>query len=175
MNEVIKNSIERRSIRKYKPEQIKEEELNEILEAGIYTASAGGRQPYYIVAVTDKATRDELEALNSQIMGGAMKTPFYGAPCVLVVLYDPDLGANGLYDGTLVLGNMMNAAHSIDVDSCWIHRAKEVFELPEGKALLKKWGLKENLVGVGNLILGYRDCEYPEAAPRREDIVVRVK
>lgn len=175
MNDIIKNSIERRSIRKYKPEQIKEEELNDILEAGIHTANGMNKQPYYIVAVTDKATIDEMEALNSRVTGGALPTPFYGAPCVLVVLYDPEVGNTGIYDATLVIGNMMNAAHSIDVDSCWIHRAKETFEYPEGKALLKKWGLSENLVGVGNVILGYRDCEYPAPTPKRDDIVVYVK
>ena len=175
MNDVIKNSITRRSIRKYKDEQIKDEELDLILAAGIHTANGMNRQPFYLVAVTDKATRDELEALNSRVTGGAMKTPFYGAPCVVVVLYDPEVGGTGIYDATLALGNMMNAAHSLDVDSCWIHRAKETFEFEEGKALLKKWGLKENLVGVGNLVLGYRDCEYPQPTPKRDDIVVYVK
>ena len=175
MNDVIKNSITRRSIRKYKDEQIKDEELDLILAAGIHTANGMNRQPYYLVAVTDKATRDELEALNSRVTGGAMKTPCYGAPCVVVVLYDPEVGGTGIYDATLALGNMMNAAHSIDVDSCWIHRAKETFEFEEGKALLRKWNLKENLVGVGNLILGYRDCEYPQPTPRRNDIVVYIK
>ena len=175
MNEVIKNSVTRRSIRKYKSEQIKPEELDQILTAGIHTANGMNLQPFYLVAVTDKETRDELEALNSRVTGGKMAAPFYGAPCVVVVLYDPNVGHTGIYDATLALGNMMNAAHSIDVDSCWIHRAKETFEFEEGKALLKKWGLPEDLVGVGNLILGYRDCEYPAPKEKRSDIVVYVK
>ena len=175
MNETIKNIIERRSIRKYKPDQIKDEELDQILQAGIHSASGMNKQPTTIVAIQDKETRDKIEKLNAKVMGKEDATPFYGAPTVLVVLYNPEVSPIGIYDATLVMGNLMNAAHSIDVDSCWVHRAKEVFEMPEGKELLKKWGLPENLVGVGNLILGYRDCEYPEPTPKRDDIVVYVK
>ena len=174
MNETIKNLIERRSIRSYKPDQIKDEELADILEAGIHSANGMNLQPVTIVAVQDKATRDKLEEINARIIGQDIK-PFYGAPTVLVVLYNPEVSPVGLFDATLALGNLMNAAHSIDVDSCWIHRAKETFETPEGKELLREWGLPENLVGVGNLILGYRDCEYPEPTPKRDDIVKYVK
>ncbi|MBQ9814164.1 MAG: nitroreductase [Lachnospiraceae bacterium] len=174
MNETIKNILERRSIRQYKPDPIKEEELELILHAGIMAASGMNKQPVTLVAVTDKATRDELSALNAKVMGRDMD-PFYGAPNLIVTLYNPEVSPIAIYDATLAMGNMMNAAHSLDVDSCWVHRAKETFEMPEGKALLKKWGLPENLVGVGNLILGYRDCEYPAAPPKRDDIVVYVK
>ncbi|MCQ2529935.1 MAG: nitroreductase [Lachnospiraceae bacterium] len=174
--ETVKDLVERRSIRKYKPEQIKDEELDMILEAGVYAASGMNKQPVTIVAVQDKETRDLLEKLNKK--AGNMPeeaAPFYGAPTVLVVLYDPEASGTGIYDGGLTMGNLMNAAHALDVDSCWIHRAKETFEFPEGKELLKKWGLKETLVCVGNCILGYRDCPYPEKPAKRSDIVVYVK
>lgn len=174
--ETVKDIIERRSIRKYKPEQIKDEELDMILEAGVYAASGMNKQPVTIVAVQDKETRDLLEKLNKK--AGNMPeeaAPFYGAPTVLIVLYDPEISPIAIYDATLTMGNLMNAAHALDVDSCWIHRAKETFEFPEGKELLKKWGLKDTLVGVGNCILGYRDCPYPEKPAKRDDIVVYVK
>ncbi len=174
MNETIKNLIERRSVRVYKPDQITDEELKTIVEAGLYAPSGMGRQPVYIVAVQDKETRDELERINGIFAGGRANT-FYGAPTVIVVLYDPDMSPTAPYDGPLVMGNLMNAAHAIGVDSCWIHRAKETFESEDGKALLKKWGLKENLVGVGNCILGYRDCEYPEPKERRADRAIYIK
>lgn len=174
--DTIKDLIERRSIRKYKAEQIKDEELDMILKAGVYAASGMNKQPVTIVAVQDKETRDLLEKLNKK--AGNMPeeaAPFYGAPTVLVVLYDPEISPIAIYDATLTMGNLLNAAHALDVDSCWIHRAKETFEFPEGKELLKKWGLKESLIGVGNCILGYRDCEYPAPTPKRDDIVVYVK
>ncbi|MBR5932068.1 MAG: nitroreductase [Lachnospiraceae bacterium] len=174
--ETIKDLIERRSIRKYKPDQIKDEELEQILKAGVYAASGMNKQPCKIVAVQDKETRDLLMALNRRV--GNMPEdmdPFYGAPTVLVVLYDPEISPIAFYDAVLVMGNLMNAAHAIDVDSCWIHRAKETFEFPEGKELLKKWGLKDTLVGVGNCILGYRDCDYPPVPEKKSDMVVYVK
>lgn len=174
--ETINDLIERRSIRKYKAEQIKDEELDMILKAGVYAASGMNKQPVTIVAVQDKETRDLLEKLNKK--AGNMPeeaAPFYGAPTVLVVLYDPEISPIAIYDATLTMGNLLNAAHALDVDSCWIHRAKETFEFPEGKELLKKWGLKDTLIGVGNCILGYRDCEYPALPAKRDDIVVYVK
>ena len=174
--ETIKDIIERRSIRKYKAEQIKDEELDMILQAGIFAPRGMGRKPVTILAIQDKETRDELEKLNKKAVGMPDDAaPFYGAPTVLVVLYDPEVSSTAIYDGTLIMGNIMNAAHAIDVDSCWIHRAKETFEMPEGKELLKKWGLKESLVGIGNCILGYRDCEYPPQPERHDDMVVYVK
>ena len=110
--------------------------------------------------------------MNAEIMG-SKADPFYGAPVVLVVLADKNKPTH-VYDGSLVMGNLMLAAHAVGVDSCWIHRAKEEFESAEGKELLKEWGLPENLVGIGHCILGYRACEYPEAKKRKADYIVRV-
>lgn len=172
MTETVKNMVERRSIRSYKPDQITEEQLGEILEAGKYAASGMGRQPVKLIVIQDKATIAKLSKLNAQIMG-ADTDPFYGAPTVILVIADKS--ASTYYaDGCLALGNMMVAAHAVGVDSCWIHRATEELQTEEGKALLKAWGIDGDYEGIGHCILGYHNGEYPAAAPRKEDIVVRV-
>ena len=172
MNEIIKAMETRRSIRGYKEDMVPEELIAEVVEAGTYAATGMGRQSPIILAVTNKEVRDRLSKVNAEIMG-TTGDPFYGAPVVLVVLADKSRPTY-LYDGSLVMGNLMLAAHAVGVDSCWIHRAKEEFASPEGKALLKEWGLSENYVGIGHCILGYRDCEYPEAKERKADYIVRV-
>ena len=135
MNDIIKNMITRRSIRKYRPDAVPEEILNEVLKAGTYAATGMGRQSPIILAVTDKAMRDRLSALNAKIMGRE-GDPFYGAPAVFVVLADRSIPTH-VYDGTLVMGNLMNAAHALGLGSCWIHRARETFDGEEGKKILK--------------------------------------
>lgn len=172
MNEVIKNMEERRSVRGYKPDMIRKEDLNTIIEAGTYAATGMGMQSPIIVAVTDKATRDQLSAMNAKIMG-TDTDPFYGAPVVLIVLADK-ARPTYLYDGSLVMGNLMNAAHAVGVDSCWIHRAREVFDSEEGKALKAEWGVPESYIGIGHCVLGYRSGEYPEAKARKDGFVIRV-
>ncbi len=169
MNETIRNLMERRSIRKYKNEQIQDAELKAILEAGQYAPTASGRQSPAMVVVQDEKLIQKLAKLNADVMGSD-GDPFYGAPTVVIVFADSDRKTY-VEDGSLVMGNLLNAAHAIGVDSCWIHRAKEVFASEEGKALMREWGLTDNYVGIGNCILGYRDCEYPEAAPRKADYV----
>lgn len=172
MNEVIKNMEERRSVRGYKPDMIRKEDLDTIIEAGTYAATGMGMQSPIIVAVTDKATRDQLSAMNAKIMG-TDTDPFYGAPVVLIVLADK-ARPTYLYDGSLVMGNLMNAAHAVGVDSCWIHRAREVFDSDEGKALKAEWGVPESYIGIGHCVLGYRSGEYPEAKARKDGFVIRV-
>lgn len=172
MNEVIKNMEERRSVRGYKPDMIRKEDLDTIIEAGTYAATGMGMQSPIIVAVTDKATRDQLSAMNAKIMG-TDTDPFYGAPVVLIVLADK-ARLTYLYDGSLVMGNLMNAAHAVGVDSCWIHRAREVFDSEEGKALKAEWGVPESYIGIGHCVLGYRSGEYPEAKARKDGFVIRV-
>ena len=173
MNEVIKNMEERRSVRGYKPDMIRKEDLDTIIEAGTYAATGMGMQSPIIVAVTDKATRDQLSAMNVKIMG-TDTDPFYGAPVVLIVLADK-ARPTYLYDGSLVMGNLMNAAHSLGIGSCWIHRAKEEFESEEGKALLKKWGIEGDYEGIGHCVLGYAAAELPAAKPRKEKYVYYVE
>lgn len=173
MNETLKTLKERRSIRKYKKEQISEEQLNLILEAGTYAPTGMGAQSPIMVVVQDSETIKELSKMNAEVMG-TTSDPFYGAPTVIVVLADKSKRSTYVEDGSLVMGNLMNAAHSLGVDSCWIHRAKEVFESEKGQDLLKKWGVEGDYVGIGHCILGYRDCEYPDAKPRKKGYIVRV-
>lgn len=173
MNEVIKSLKERRSIRKYKPDMVPKELIDEVIEAGLYAANSRSDQTAIVIAVTQKEWRDKLEALNSKFTNGQAH-PFYGAPVVLVVLAKTDRPAQ-YCDGCLVMGNLMQAAHSVGLGSCWIHRAKEVFETEEGKALLKELGIEGDYIGVGHCILGYMDGALPEAPARKENRVFYVK
>lgn len=161
--EMIKD---RRSIRKYKSEAVPREIIEKIVDAGLYAASGMNRQQTIVVAITDPETRNRLAKDNASIMGRD-GDPFYGAPAVLVVLAAADC-FTGIYDGSLVMGNLMLAAHSLGVDSCWIHRAKETFEMPQWKQFLKDLGVEGDYIGIGNCILGYRDMEYPQAPERKE-------
>ena len=173
MNESIKNMIERRSIRAYKPDMVKKEDIEEIVKAGTYAATGMNLQSPVIIAVTDQETRDKLSAMNAAIMG-TDTDPFYGAPVVLIVLADKSRPTY-LYDGSLVMGNMMNAAHSLGLGSCWIHRAKEEFESEDGKELLKKWGVEGDYEGIGHCVIGDVEGDYPETKPRKEDYVYYVE
>ncbi len=171
MSETLTILKTRRSCRAYKPELIEEEKLNAIIEAGTYAATGMGKQSPIIIAVTDKALRDRLSKMNASILGADMD-PFYGAPELLIVLANKDIPTY-IYDGSLVMGNLMNAAADLGVASCWIHRAKEEFESEEGKALLKELGIEGNYEGIGHLVLGYAAKPEGPAAPRKEGYVVR--
>lgn len=172
MNKTVEDIISRRSIRRYKSEQITREELDTVLRAGMAAPTAKNLQSPIIVAVQNKADIEYMSKLNAAVMG-VSADPFYGTPTVLVVLADAD-NPNAVADGSLVMGNMMNAAHAIGLGSCWVNRAREVFDSDEGKALLKKWGIDGNYIGVGNCILGYAD-EKPEMKPRKENYVYYVR
>ena len=169
--EAMNNLLERRSIRKYKDTQVPDDLLDKVLEAGIYAPTGMNRQNVIMVAVRDKQTRDQMMKMNAAVMG-SQNDPFYGAPCVIVVLGNPEKYPV-VENGSLVLGNLMNAAHALGLGSCWIHRAKQTFETEEGKELLRKWGLKDTLVGIGNCILGYPD-EEPAPKPRLDGRIVKV-
>ena len=159
----------RRSCRAYKPEHVEEEKLNAIIEAGTYAATGMGKQSPIILVIKDPAVREQLRKLNAAAMGMDID-PFYSAPDLLVVLANKDIPTY-IYDGSLVMGNMMNAAADLGVASCWIHRAKEEFESEEGKAILKKLGIEGNYEGIGNLILGYATKPAGQAAPRKTDYI----
>ena len=163
--------LTRRSVRKYSDRPVEDEKLDKVLTAGLYAPTGMNNQLPVLVAVRDKATRDRLSRMNAAVMG-ASGDPFYGAPCVIVVLSDPER-MTWVEDGSLVLGNLMNAAHSLGLGSCWIHRAKECFDTPEGKELLRAWGVPENYRGVGNCILGYA-AEEPEAKPRKSSRIIKI-
>ena len=168
MSEVLNKIKTRRSIRKFKADLIPREILEQIMEAGIYAASGMNTQNTIVVAVTDKETRDRMSKANAAVMGATDRDPFYGAPVVLVVLASKERGTY-VHDGSLVMGNLMLAAHDLGIGSCWIHRAKEVFEQPEWKKWLKGLGIEGEYEGIGNGVLGYVDGEYPEVLARKEN------
>ena len=172
MNEVLKLLKQRRSIRRYKAEQIKDAELDAILEAGTYAPSGMGKQSAVMVVLQDRETIAALSKINAEIQGNPGTDPFYGAPTVVAVLAD-STSYNWLKDGSLVMGNLMNAAASLGVGSCWINRCGETFDRPEGRAYLEKWGLGESFKGVGYCILGYAEGEAPAPKPRKETYIIR--
>lgn len=174
MNEVINALKERRSIRKFKPEMPRKEDLEQIIEAGLYAPSARGMQPTIIVAVTDKETRDRLSRTNAEIWGREDFDPFYGAPAILIVLAQKDW-PNRVYDGSLVMGNMMLAAHALGLGGIWIHRAKQEFEMDEWKEWLKSIGVEGDWEGIGHCAVGYIDGDMPKAAKRKENRVYWVE
>lgn len=159
------------STKKYLSKQVPEAVLDKILEAGLYAPTGLNNQKVVMVAVTDKTTRDTLSRMNAEILGSTA-APFYNAPCVVVVLSDPERNT-WVEDGSLVMGNLMNAATALGVGSCWVHRAREMFDTPQGKELLKKWGLPENYRGIGNCLLGCPDGE-PVRKPRQDNRIIKV-
>ena len=182
MNQTIKDIISRRSVKKYIDKAVPQELLEQIVKAGTYAPTGRNSQSPIIIAVTNKEMRDKLSRINLDIIMGKNLTtssghsdPFYGAPVVLVVLAKKDV-ATRVYDGSLVMENMMIAANSLGLGSCWIHRAKESFETEEGRAILRELGITEEYEGIGNCILGYAapDALKPQK-PRKDDYVVWVK
>lgn len=171
-NKMLELLKTRRSVRAYKPEQITPEELGAVVEAGTWAPTGMGKQSPVMVAVQDPETRQAVMELNKQARGGT-GDPYYGAPTIVLVLADPERNTC-VEDGSCVLCNMMNAAHAIGLASCWIHGEREMFELSEGKALLKKWGLPENLRGVGSIALGYAAGPLPQPKDRKPDYVKNV-
>lgn len=175
MSDVLHKIKTRRSIRKYKSDVIPQEILDQIIEAGTYAANGRGYQNTIIIQVTNKEVRDEIAKLNCQIGGWDEDfDPFYGAPAMLIVLAKKNYD-NRVYDGSLVMGNLMLAAHELGIGSCWINRAREEFEMEWGKNFLKSLGIEEEYEGIAHCALGYVDGEYPEAAKRKENRVFYVK
>lgn len=171
MNETLKTLETRRSCRKFKSDMVKEEELKEIIKAGTYAATGMGKQSPIIIAVTDKALRDEISEENRKIGGWDEGfDPFYGAPVILIVLAKKDVPTY-VYDGSLVMGNLMNAAQSLGVSSIWIHRAKEEFASEFGQNILKRLGIEDDYEGIGHCALGYAAEAAKDPAPRKENYV----
>ena len=170
LNETTKVLCERRSVRSFQVKQVPKDILDEILKCGCYAPSGMGLQSAVIVAIQNKDLIDKIAKINASIMGRDTN-PFYGAPTLVVVLAKKDIPTH-VKDGASVITNILNAAFSLGVDSCWIDRAKETFETEFGKDLLKSWGLDESYEGVGNVILGYRDDELPKVKPRKENYII---
>lgn len=171
MNSVFENIYTRRSYRSYKQDPVPADLIEKIVTAGTFAATGMNKQSPVIIAVTNKELRDKLSRINASIMGREDGSdPFYGAPAVIIVLADKSVSTH-VYDGSLVLGNMMLAAHECGLGSCWIHRAKEEFQLPECKELLKTLGIEGEYEGIGHLIVGYPDGDTPELRPRKDNYV----
>lgn len=171
MNETLNVLKSRRSCRNFKPDMVKDEDLKAIIEAGTYAATGMGKQSPIIVAVTDKELRDKISEENRKIGGWKEGfDPFYGAPVILIVLANKEVPTY-VYDGSLVMGNLMNAAESTGVGSIWIHRAKEEFESDFGKEILNKLGIEGDYEGIGHCALGYASEEAKDAAPRKDNYV----
>lgn len=173
MKETLFDLKNRRSCRKYLAKQVEDDALEKILEAGTWAPTGKGRQAPVIVVVQKKELIEKVSRINASFMDNPSVDPFYGAPTLLIVLADPEIRTY-VYDGALVMGNLMNAAQAVGVDSCYIFRAKETFSTPEGRELLREWGIPENYEGIGNCILGYRaEGGIREPLPRKKDYIVR--
>jgi len=172
-NETIKNIISRRSCKKFKSDPVPQEMIDTVVEAGLYAASGMGKQSPILIVVTDRTIREKLSKLNAKYDQKNRPDPFYNAPVVIPVLADKSIPTY-LYDGSLVLGNMMLAAHSLGLGSCWIHRAKEVFEDAEGQEILRELGILGEYEGIGNLVLGYPEFINSNIPARNENRVFRI-
>lgn len=178
-NETLKTLETRRSCRKFKPDMVSDEELEAIIRAGTFAPSGKNQQSAIIIAVTNKELRDQIAEENRKIGGwNEGFDPFYGAPVILIVIADKDANdGSGTYinDGSLVMGNLMNAAASLGLGSVWIHRARQEFESEFGKAILEKLGIQGNYEGIGHVALGYPAAELPKALARKENYVYYIK
>lgn len=169
MSNAIENMLGRRSVRKYTNQMIPRDILNQILTAGSYAATGRNLQSPIMICVTNRELRDRLSAMNARIMG-TDGDPFYGAPVVVVVLADRSVSTH-VYDGSLVMGNLMLAAHELGVGSCWIHRAKEEFDSEEGKQILRSLGIEGDYEGIGHCVLGYPDGPLPAEKQRKDNYI----
>ena len=171
--ETIEALLTRRSVRNFVSDKMPEQALiDKVVKAGTYAPSGKGKQPAVIVERTDKVVRDRLSELNAQVMG-SKGDPFYGAPVVLAVLADRERPTY-IYDGSLVMGNLLIAAHSLGLGCCWIHRAKEIFASEEGLQMLYNWGITGDYEGIGFCVLGYASSPSGKAAQRKSDYVYHV-
>ena len=173
MTDAMEVLLTRRSVRKYKTDQVPDDLLEQVLKAGTYAPTAMGRQKVRIVAVQNKEDAAEVRRLNAAVMNGS-GDPYYGAPTIIIVFAESD-NTRGALDASAVCMNMLNAAHAVGLASCWINRSREVFATEEGRVLLRKWGLPEDLVGVASFSLGYADGEYPVPIARRPDYYTIIK
>ncbi|MDD6273920.1 MAG: nitroreductase family protein [Clostridiaceae bacterium] len=172
--EAMEMLLGRRSIRKFKSEQIKDSELEAVLKAGEYAPSGANQQGAFYIVVQEPEARRKIAAMNANVMGKTGTDPYYGAPTVILAFAEQGK-ATPFEDACLGLGNMYNAAYALGLGSVWIHRTRQMFESEEGKALLKQWGIEKELVGVGSCALGYPDCPHPAATPRKDDFVAYVR
>lgn len=170
--EMLRGLKERRSCRSFRSEQITDEELRLVLEAGTFAPTAKGSQSPVIVAVQNPEEVAAVSALNARF--GPNQNPYYGAPTILLVLV-PAGGYLGELDGAAVLTNLVNGAHAVGLGSCWINRPQFMFETNEGREMLKRWGIEGSWKGVGSVALGYAAADPTPPKPRKENYCVIVK
>lgn len=171
MNQALECLLTRRSTKKFTDQAVSDKLLDQVLQAGLYAPTGRNNQNVICVAVRDPKVRDQLSRMNREILGADID-PFYGAPCVIVVFANCE-GNTWVEDGSLVMGNMLNAAHALGLGACWVHRARPMFESEEGKALIKEWGLPENMKGIGNCLLGYAAAP-PLDKPRKDGRIIKI-
>lgn len=171
MNQALECLLTRRSTKKFTDQAVSDKLLDQVLQAGLYAPTGRNNQNVICVAVRDPKVRDQLSRMNGEILGADID-PFYGAPCVIVVFANCE-GNTWVEDGSLVMGNMLNAAHALGLGACWVHRARPMFESEEGKALIKEWGLPENMKGIGNCLLGYAAAP-PLDKPRKDGRIIKI-
>lgn len=169
MNQTIKTLTERRSVRKFTDKPVSKEDIELILKAGVYAPTGRNTRDTLFLVVTQKELISKLSKMNAAVMGSE-NDPFYGAPAVIVVFADRTRTTT-VEDGSCAMANLMNAAFSLGIDSCWIHRAREVFESEEGREIARSLGIPDEYIGIGNCILGYRDCELPTPVERTQPII----
>ena len=169
MNQTLQTILSRKSVKKFKSDSVDKQLIEQIVRAGMQAPTGLNKQSPIILAVTNKEVRDKLSRIHAGSVPFLRPDPFYGAPVVLVVLADKSVSTH-VYDGTLVMGNMLLAAHSLGLGACWIHRAKETFETPEGKQILRDLGIEGEYEGIGNCVVGYADMT-PAEKPRKENWV----
>ena len=175
MSEVIKKILSRRSVREYKSEMVPKDIIEKILEVGTFAATGMGKQSPIMLVITKKEVRDRLSEMVRKAKGKEEGVdPFYGAPAAIVVLADKNINTH-VYDGSLVMGNLMLAAHEFGLGSCWIHQAKEVFQTEDGKKFLEEFGVKGDYEGIGTCVLGYATGDIPQAKPRKESYIYYVE
>ena len=170
MNDVLNALLSRRSVRKFKPDPVPQDKLDAILEAARFAPSGGGRPGNRLVVVQNSTLRNQLSRMNAAVLGKDTD-PYYGAPVIIFVFADKTK-STPVEDGSLALGNLFLAAHSLGLGSCWIHRAREMFESPEGRDLLRRWGVDDRFLGIGACSLGYPDGPLPAPAPRKPHAII---
>lgn len=174
-NETLQTLKNRRSCRAFKPEAIPEDVLNAVLDAGTWAPNAWDKQSASIIAIRDEASRAVLTHLSQELAAEAGEDtpdPLYGAPVVVLITAEKD-SESGLEDGSLVAGNIMNAAQSVGLGSCWVNTARKILEMPIGKAMLMKWGVTEPVTGVAFVVLGW-PTEKPEEPRARKENYIRI-
>jgi len=186
VKEPLKILFERRSIRSFKEEQIKDSELEVILGAAQFAPSAMGQQPWHFTVIQNKEILNKINLITKKVYekSGIPRleerakaenfSPFYHAPTYIIVSVD-EKSVAPIADGALALGNALLAAEGLGIGACWIHAVNFLYTTDEGKELFKELGIPDGYVPIGSGAFGYISGEKPQPAPRKEGIVNIIK